>query len=214
MMSVIIKMTAFFALWLYFLTGWAWAQVGIGTLNPAYDLDVNGVTHSADGFLAPADKGYTYAQPKTYYRWIQPTDFSGVGSLEQQTVDGSEVSPNSLLGPHVLVAPVNLPQHALITAVEVYFLDNGVGSLNGFSLNRSRPEVGTSGIQEVLFSNTTASSNNSRIQVMADNTENITDGRRIDNRYYFYTLIATFSTSLSTLTIKGVRITYTVVQAE
>ena len=113
-------------------TGWAFnfnarnGRVGIGISEPGERLEVNGFTKA---------EGYKYHSPQQGIYSIAPASFKPENANDysifyaQYAIQGAYLSSSA----RAIVAPVNLPQGAVINLIHVYVYDNSSANI-GVSL--------------------------------------------------------------------------------
>ena len=89
-------------------------NVGIGTNNPAEKLDVAGNVKATS---------FKYGSPKTHYYSMQASAFQSRNSSHQITIDWAQVYFTSTTSAEELLAPVFLPDGAVVTGLTVYYAD-------------------------------------------------------------------------------------------
>jgi hypothetical protein len=95
-------------------------NVGIATSNPTEKLEVNGNIKA---------QSYKLSTPKTSYYSVPPSAFQAMSSNDVISVSSFGISFNAVPTPSGgIVAPVNLPQGAIVTSFTLYFYDNAVGT--------------------------------------------------------------------------------------
>lgn len=175
-------------------------DVGIGTTSPTEKLDVAGDVKALN---------YQYATPKTRYLTIGESDFrmirSSAGDIESTFGAGGVGIVNSV-GSNALVAPVYLPHGAVVTGIEVYYVDNSTASMD-ISFDRR----GLTGGLSVISSGSTVGT------AVSVQTLNLS-GTTIDNANNSYN-IRVFSSGWSTnngknMDIRTVKITYTITETD
>ena len=175
-------------------------DIGIGTTTPTEKLEVVGDVKA---------QNFQYSAPKTRHLTIGEADFrmtrSWAGDIESTFGMGGVGIVNST-GSNALVAPVYLPQGAVVTNIEVFYVDNSTANMD-ISFDRR----GLTGGLSVISSAST--STNSTIV----NTLNLT-GTNIDNANNSYN-IRVFSSGWSTNTtktmdIRTIKITYTITETD
>jgi hypothetical protein len=177
-------------------------NVGIGTINPSEKLEVVGDIRV--GRVA-------YNSARTHYFSIgDGAFFSARSSVPFETSYGDGGTFVSTGGSGVLVAPVHLPDGAVVTEFKVYFVDNSAGNFTALLLARGHAALGANLMAEVDTSDVTASSS---IQSLTDNT---VINQTIDNinRSYLVRVGSDNWPGTADLRITGVVVTYTIAEAE
>lgn len=198
-------------------SGGVGGNLGIGTTTPGEKLDVGGNanvsgTVKADGTVqVPAASAYTYATAKAYTITYGPDDFE---SATADAINGKLVTTGngyeSIYASGAngsLRAPLHLPQGAVVTSLVLYYLDYS----NAGSFGVSLALVATStpyGSTQILasFSSTGRPGNAPPTTIPVGST--------IDNTAKAYSLRAAFGSSGGGAAIYGVKVNYTVTQAE
>lgn len=186
-------------------------RVGIGTNDPNSALEVVG------DVTIPAANDYIYSSAKTKYYSIPPASFS-MRNQSPLTINSAEVVGDdngafvytfSNDSPIVsfMMAPINLPDGAIIQAVDLYMRDDDTSYTPFFELKKSllasaaTTDIAVSGGPPVEFANTTLTVNGL--------------SEVVDNSIYGYYLVvnAAFRNNPQTR-YYGARVTYTVTQVD
>lgn len=177
-------------------------RVGINTVNPSNELDVNGDV-SADNYL--------YNTPQTRYYTIGETEFRMArldGEISSTFGVGGVGIINST-GFNALVTPVHLPDGAIVTAVEAYYVDNSVVGNMTFYLDRRT----LNGSLNTLFTGTTSGVSVTVQSLNLTGTPSAIDNS--SNSYGIRVYSADWpSTAVKDMSIRTVRITYTVTETD
>lgn len=107
-------------------------NVGIGTPNPTYKLEVNGSIKAADWVVA---NSFRLANPKTYYYTVPSSAFHSMYSSSFFYADQSSAYFESGHA-SLAFAPVTMPEGANITNVTAYYNDQSTPSDLSISLVR------------------------------------------------------------------------------
>lgn len=180
-------------------------NVGIGSINPSSKLEVVGDVE------IPSANNYTYSTAKTNYVSLSPNAFTSLSTTATLTGPATGNSRYFLTGStgalDYLYADVQLPHGAVVTEVAANVLDSDV--TYDVDVDFVRKNLGGSTIIGVLA--TTASTTGSGgAQSISTAPLSIT----IDNSSFAYYLTFNTRQNTSNLRIMGVRITYTVTQAD
>ena len=176
-------------------------RVGIGTATPSEKLDVNGDVIA---------NNYKYATPKARFLTIGESDFrlgrSSAGEIESYFGQGG-VGVVNATGTNTLVAPVYLPHGAVVTNIQVFYVDNSNASMDFNFISR-----GLSATARSIISTVTSVGNTPGVQSI-----NLT-GTVINNQINSYA-IHIYSTGWSTnntktMDIKTVQISYTITETD
>ena len=173
-------------------------NVGIGTANPLQLLHVAGNTTS---------NNYLYNTAKTYYYNIGESDFA-VARPDLAAVDMSfgfgGIGLINAIGANAIIAPIHLPDDAVVTAIDVWYEDNNTtGNMdisfhsraNGANVITSLGTVSTAGasavVQQISVPGTTTinnSLNSYQLRVFSNGwSTNTTKSMRIVNARITYT---------------------------
>lgn len=176
-------------------------DVGIGSTSPSEKLDVEGSVQ--------VDGDYTYESVKTHYLTMGETDFrranTADGAIYSSFGNGGVGIINSG-GVNALVAPVYLPNGAVVTSVDVYYVDNSAASMT-FYLQRRQLTGTLSNVSSAV-----SLGNQTTVETIS------MGGTTIDNANNSYG-IRVYSTGWAsggtkTMEIKTIQITYTVTKAD
>lgn len=195
--------------------------VGTSEFNGAMDvqntLDVTGQLTVTNDIEIPAANDYTYASAQTRSITYHPTEFKLMrfdGAPENLVVQNF-TNPYAYYsggsgGLSYATAPVKLPDGAVITQVDAWLLDNDATASNFARLNLYRSQIG------IINANTNmaqieTSTESASVQALNDNTLFF---QTVDNANFTYRLLFTARDNSSLLQLHGVRITYTVLQAD
>jgi hypothetical protein len=113
-------------------------NVGIGTSNPVAKLDVTGNVRADE---------YDYTNPREFWYSIPASSFSPFNSTSKMYKESMDEYNGTLIddgayfdygnGEHnIMLAPVNLPHHAIINQITVYYYDQSLQFDLHFSLYR------------------------------------------------------------------------------
>ena len=208
---------------LYAYDGTAWVRLGADNLGnhlatQALNLGANALVgnggttglsiDNAGNAQLPAANAYRYAAAKSYTVAYGPNDFqpADVSPANAKYVDnqsGSESVYSTTTG--ALLVPLHLPQGAVVTSLVLYYQDYNNGGIFGVGLALVANNIPG-------FSQTLASFRSTGRPGYTQAT--IPVGRTIDNTTTVYSLRATFGSSNPAVSIYGVRVNYTVRQAE
>ncbi|GAB4377118.1 MAG: hypothetical protein Kow0075_05130 [Salibacteraceae bacterium] len=185
-------------------------RLGIGQSNPAKRLDVEGGVE--------IDDEYTYESAKTRYLSIPSAAFNplidvgtsavfvsmavaGFSSGNARWLAGGTTGDDAYF-----MAPVFLPDSAIITGLDVYVYDgDGTYNMQG---NLIRHELGNSVVNFIATTSTSTGSTGNQT------LSSTTISHQIDNSQYSYFVRVTTIENTSNLRIYGARITYTVNKAQ
>jgi hypothetical protein len=182
------------------------ANVGIGNNNPTQKLHVSG------NVMIPSANEYMYEVPKTKYLFIPHVAFE----TENQNTANFDKGNFAVFG-HFSTgascgyasAPVHLPQGARITEVRYYVMDNNSGGDVCDDLNltmvRYQPSTGTNSGLVSQFTSLASPAIQQIFQTMNE---------LVDNSQYTYKVTFRGTGSTNTTRLYGVRITYTIANAE
>ncbi|MEO9872633.1 autotransporter outer membrane beta-barrel domain-containing protein [Ekhidna sp.] len=196
--------------------------VGTTELNGAVDvnstLDVTGQLTVTNDVEIPATNAYTYASAKTKVASYHPTEFQVLNVAIAEEVLLTPLSVNLYVffsggsgGQAFATAPVKLPDNAVITQVDAWVVDNDAAEFVRVELTRNQIGLSTFN-QNMSVVQTDAVTQSTVVTQLTDNT--IFNGT-IDNSTYAYFLRFTSSDSDgSELQLHGIKITYTVSQAD
>ncbi|GAA4361443.1 hypothetical protein GCM10023185_28510 [Hymenobacter saemangeumensis] len=176
-------------------------NVGIGTTNPGAKLEVSGDVR------IPAANDYTYAAAKTRSVMLGFADFQAENGTTGGTLFATtdEFYPTAASGTPVYRAALHLPQGAVITGITMTTFD-GVAQ-NIVTELVSYTTTGPTASRSVLATLTSGSNYNS----VTSPALNVV----VDNENQTYTLRTTFGLSNNNaLTLRGVKVTYTVTKAD
>lgn len=189
-------------------------DVGIGTTNPTSRLEVDGNVE------IPAGKNYSYSSAKTQYMAVSAAAFtplqgtSGTATIQNIEIGGflsgnaRWIAGGTAADDAYMFAPVSLPDSAVVTEVEFYVYDNS--STYEVSGELRRQTFGASGTTIMA---STAGSGTTATPATTSLTDSTIGNSTIDNSSYSYYLKFNTKENNSNLRIYGVRITYTVLQA-
>lgn len=186
--------------------------VGVGLTDPAHKFHVEGRSYSSQGFMIPDTAEYRYENPKTRYLGVSGHEFRPTGDLAvsnqlfavmdhggayfETTTDECEAS-----------APLELPDGAEITEMQVYMYDNVSGDSIQFVFE-AIPYGGSPTPNQITDVSTSGGGANSPLLSFA--TPEV-----IDNQNYMYRLRAIFSGGYGDqLRIENVRVAYEVDKAD
>jgi hypothetical protein len=183
-------------------------NVGIGTSSPSEQLEVDGnIETSGD---------YKYSSSKTYYKNIPPHAFNPIDNetpdakYEISDYTGSlNITAYSGLQTVFMVAPVDLPQGAVVTKLTYFYYDNSPseGMFHEAWLRRQYlpNDLPLSTMAQIPFG---VSGDSSTMQSISDTT---ISNATIDNQNYMYMVYANYGVSgVSTgLAFYGLQIEYT-----
>jgi hypothetical protein len=182
-------------------------NVGIGTTTPSQKLDVDG------GGSIEVDGEYTYETPKTHYYSVAGNSFVGT----REGLDLWNASLNLIYGQWssgsgtypIAVAPINLPDDAVITDVTAYIYDNdGTTTYQPriimYKINMASGSYATVGTA-ILTGNSTSTT---------PQTASFSPNHTIDNQGAYYLKFQSEGNAGSNIRLYGVRITYTVNKAD
>ncbi len=182
-------------------------NIGIGTTTPSQKLDVDG------GGSIEVDGEYTYETPKTHFYSVAGNSFVGT----REGLDLWNASLNLIYGQWssgsgtypIAVAPVNLPDGAIITNVTAYIYDNdGTTTYQPriimYKINMASGSYATVGTA-ILTGNSTSTT---------PQTASFSPNHTIDNQGAYYLKFQSEGNAGSNIRLYGVRITYTVTQAD
>jgi len=164
-----------------------------GTLNG--DLTVNG--------NVSVDK-VVYSTPRTHYYSIGGEHFYPNSNIDYQHFSGLG-GAYILSGSGNLVAPVNLPNEAIVTSVEAFFDDTSAEDMDVFLYRHNLDGPGYAGMSYILSDADTGYYNRTDTTIV---------GPIIDNQEYSYFVRVKSDNWSSSLRIKGIVITYTTDEAE
>ncbi|MEM7297275.1 MAG: hypothetical protein AAF391_03300, partial [Bacteroidota bacterium] len=186
-----------------------------GATSLTSTLGVTGqITGQADMEI-PAVNNYTYASAQTRQMSYHPTEFNQVrfDGLTSEFIHGNFTNQQAYfsggggsLG--YATAPIKLPDGAVITAVDGYLFDNDGGNFARVQVFRSQVGVGNS---TETMAQVETSIESASVQTLTDNT---IFNSTIDNSNYSYRILFTARDNTSLTELHGVRITYTVLQAD
>lgn len=182
-------------------------NLGIGTTTPSQKLDVDG------GGSIEVDGEYTYETPKTHYYSVAGNSFVGT----REGLDLWNASLNLIYGQWssgsgtypIAVAPINLPDGATITNVTAYIYDND-GTITYqpriylYMINMATGSYGTVGTG-TLPGNSASTT---------PQTLSITTNHTVNNQNAYYLKFQSEGNAGSNIRLYGVKITYTVSQAD
>ncbi|MDF1672519.1 MAG: hypothetical protein P1U41_03385 [Vicingaceae bacterium] len=176
-------------------------NVGIGTTTPSEKLGVAGDVIA---------NNYKYATPKARFLTIGESDFrmarSSAGDIESSFGTGGVGIVNAT-GTNTLVAPVYLPQGAVVSNVEVYYVDNSTSNMT--VLFERRGLTGTmSGISSASTTNNSATVQNlNLVGTTTIDNENNSYGIRVYSTGWP-------STNALTMKIYTVKIHYSIIETD
>ncbi|MCW8898995.1 MAG: hypothetical protein OQJ96_12085, partial [Flavobacteriales bacterium] len=182
-------------------------NVGIGTSTPSQKLDVDG------GGSIEVDGEYTYETPKTHYYSVAGNSFVGT----REGLDLWNASLNLIYGQWssgsgtypIAVAPINLPDDAVITDVTAYIYDN-----DGTITYQPRIYLYTiymaTGSYGIVGSGTLPGNSAST----TPQALSITTNHTVNNQNAYYLKFQSEGNAGSNIRLYGVRITYTVNKAD
>lgn len=184
--------------------GNASVNVGIGTTSPQKKLSVVGDIQASDSVKADV---FAYNSPKTEYYSITAGTFTHLNYTGDQYLSGAvngtylyDVSAGS--STVYLFAPIHLPQGAVITAFDVYCLDNEPTYSMAAYLYRTDLTNNTG----TTMGSSISSGDSGTSQTLGSTS--ITNGL-IDNSQYGYVVSVRFKAGTGTLMqLYGARITY------
>ncbi|MBL1232602.1 MAG: hypothetical protein COA31_007780 [Flavobacteriales bacterium] len=182
-------------------------NIGIGTTTPSQKLDVDG------GGSIEVDGEYTYETPKTHFYSVAGNSFVGT----REGLDLWNASLNLIYGQWssgsgtypIAVAPVNLPDGAIITDVTAYIYDNdGTTAYQPriimYKINMASGSYATVGTA-ILTGNSASTT---------PQTASFSPNHTIDNQGAYYLKFQSEGNAGNNIRLYGVRITYTVNQAD
>jgi len=173
-------------------------QVGINETNPASSLDVNGTVRAT---------GVAYRAPQTRYLSIPAGGFTPTDNFASATVEnifsGTYFASSVVSGG--FAAPVQLPDGAVITAVDISVFDNTTGALQGRL--GVRPFGGFGHAQAYLTPNSSNSAGSQTLSMIPNITVN-------NNANSYVLLVECSDWNGSQTSILGARVTYTVTAAD
>lgn len=115
-------------------------RVGIRNTSPDEELDVGGDIEVTGN--------YNYSSPRTFYKYIGPSDFqSGSSSL----VNVGSFTYNNTTNTVVMYATVRLPQSSTARSLTCYYYDGGTGDIEDFDFYFQRRST-SSATPATLFS--------------------------------------------------------------
>ncbi len=182
-------------------------NVGIGTSTPSQKLDVDG------GGSIEVDGEYTYETPKTHYYSVAGNSFVGT----REGLDLWNASLNLIYGQWssgsgtypIAVAPINLPDDAVITDVTAYIYDND-GTITYqpriylYMINMASGSYGIVGTG--TLPGNSASTTPQALSITTNHT--------VNNQNAYYLKFQSEGNAGSNIRLYGVRITYTVNKAD
>jgi hypothetical protein len=178
------------------------ARVGVGTSTPAAALDVVGDVR------VPATNNYTYAAPRTKSLMLGSFDFKAENGATGTTLDGAtdELYPTNGTTP-LFRAPLHLPQGAVITGITLLGYDGNAANLTAELLSYTATSGGASRTT-LATAATTGAPNYATVN-------SPTIAATVDNDNSTYSVRVTFgAVNVNTLTLRGVRVNYTITKVE
>jgi hypothetical protein len=180
-------------------------NVGVGIAIPTEKLDVAG------NIIIPGTSSYKYASPKTDYYAVPGTSFTNEGSTYSTAVGtyGLYIPDGIATAVGYVDAPVNLPDNAVVTKLEVFFIDkDGTYNTQPLQLWRNDYALNTVAGNGTMMASTIGSTGtNSLIQSSSTTT---ISSPTINNGTYAYFLRWGTMQANSNLILCKVVITYTV----
>ena len=171
------------------------------TETEANSLFVNAAGDTMTGVLTVPR--INYASPRTHYFMIGGEGFQPGSNVAYYNTYGNG-GAYIVSGTGAMVAPVHLPQGAVVTAFRVFFYDNSASDLS-VSLSRLYMTAGYANLADVYSSG---------VPGYANITDTTIDYATIDNTLYPYHIYAYCSSWDGTnLRIMGALITYTISEA-
>lgn len=171
------------------------------TETEANSLFVNAAGDTMSGALTVPE--INYSSPHTHYLMIGGEGFQPGSDVAYFNTYGNG-GANIVSGSGALVAPVHLPQGAVVTALQIFFYDNSASDLS-VTLYRLNMTGGNAGLASVTSSGVPGYAN------ITDTTISLAT---IDNTFYSYHIYAYCSSwDSSNLRIMGALITYTINEA-
>ncbi|MDC0231324.1 hypothetical protein OAK19_05100 [Aureispira] len=183
-------------------------EVGIGTTTPSEKLDVDG------GGSIEVDGEYTYESAKTHSQSFSPTAFRAMtpdlysfGTLQAASFYTYFRTGGTSFG--YATVSLNLPDGAIITQLEGWLYDNL--TTNPVRIEIMRQQLGSSTTTYIARVESTTANTSTAVQNLTDNSISYST---IDNSIYSYHLRFTGRQNSSNTRLYGVKVTYTVTQAD
>jgi hypothetical protein len=185
-------------------------RVGIGTTDPQQALDVAGTARA---------QRYAYAAPQTRVLAVSHAAFKSLDAVAYRPVTGLGSSTGaplylSLVGgtagqPGYLVAPVQLPQGAVITGLELVAIDNDGTSVSPQVLLTATAPGTTGFVNTALAASVALATESVEFQTVAGPA-----AHTVDNTTFQYQLRVRLNQNSTGTVLFGVHITYTVAEVE
>lgn len=171
-------------------------NVGIATAAPAERLDVNGNTRATD---------FLYGSAKTHYLAVPGCTFTAsdgsVAHSIENAASGTRFPDTVAAG--TFFAPINLPDGALITAVDFWLLDNAASFLTASLIRRPNGQFGANTIAA------TTTANSAGMQQIT-----LAPALPVDNQNNSYYLSVTSGDWQAAMALFSARVTYTVTRPD